>query len=314
MLLNTHRNSSPRLARTRLGFITSAAAILAALTLYAAPRLVLAQASTSPPKAHTSLSVNASQVLPTVPALKESNDLPSSTPLDIEPGPKVKSQNSAVQATEPAGTALPASAASPASPVSSASVNVRQTAVVPRTVSSSHSPRSPVQPYAESSLEQRLSRLEKLVDSLLEQKESTPASSGVSRNERLPKDAKINNDLLKQHQALADLEAARIRDQAKEAEKRLTLQHKHDADATRQQDTARRLDALLKQRELLDREMERLQQQIERLQQDQEKLRQEHQDRSELLEGQANEDQLAALLQEPTVEETPDVPAIPEQE
>lgn len=43
MILNTQRNTSARLAGTRFGFITSVSAIIAALTLASAPRLVLAQ-------------------------------------------------------------------------------------------------------------------------------------------------------------------------------------------------------------------------------------------------------------------------------
>src|SRR5262249_3566384 len=43
MILNTRRNASPRLATSRLAIITSAATLTAALAVYFAPRLALAQ-------------------------------------------------------------------------------------------------------------------------------------------------------------------------------------------------------------------------------------------------------------------------------
>jgi len=48
MILNPHRDTSPRLAKSRLGLVTSTAALLAAVAIYAAPRLVLAQAQHHP--------------------------------------------------------------------------------------------------------------------------------------------------------------------------------------------------------------------------------------------------------------------------
>ncbi len=57
MILNTHRDRSPRLAKSRLGFFTSATALLAVLAINAGPRLVLAQSAPSPaPKAEASVS------------------------------------------------------------------------------------------------------------------------------------------------------------------------------------------------------------------------------------------------------------------
>jgi beta-lactamase regulating signal transducer with metallopeptidase domain len=49
MILNTHRDRSPRLARRRLGYFTTAAALLAALAISAGPRLVLAQQASVAP-------------------------------------------------------------------------------------------------------------------------------------------------------------------------------------------------------------------------------------------------------------------------
>lgn len=43
MILNAHRDRSPRLAKSRLGLFTTAAALLAVLAIVAGPRLVLAQ-------------------------------------------------------------------------------------------------------------------------------------------------------------------------------------------------------------------------------------------------------------------------------
>src|SRR5439155_7701673 len=48
MILNTHRNTSPCLAKTWLAFITSAAALLTVAIICSAPRIVLAQNETAP--------------------------------------------------------------------------------------------------------------------------------------------------------------------------------------------------------------------------------------------------------------------------
>ena len=48
MILDTHRNTSPRLAKAKLGFLTCSAAVLAVLALYSGPRVALAQSESRP--------------------------------------------------------------------------------------------------------------------------------------------------------------------------------------------------------------------------------------------------------------------------
>ena len=108
MILDTRRNTSPRLAKTRLGFISIAATLLALLAFYAAPRLVLAQTITAPPgpravggsDAAPSISVAGAGTIvavgpgePAEPSDIESDDevsVDTLTPEDVEPGPKAK--------------------------------------------------------------------------------------------------------------------------------------------------------------------------------------------------------------------------------
>ena len=84
MILNKNRNHSPRLATRRLGFITTATALVAALALGAGPRLVLAQSSAdtipTPPAAPP-----APAALPATPAIPEPPAAVSS-PLAPRPG------------------------------------------------------------------------------------------------------------------------------------------------------------------------------------------------------------------------------------
>ncbi len=84
MILNKNRNHSPRLATRRLGFITTATALVAALALGAGPRLVLAQSSAdtapTPPAAPP-----APAALPATPAIPEPPTAVSS-PLPPRPG------------------------------------------------------------------------------------------------------------------------------------------------------------------------------------------------------------------------------------
>ncbi|MGA2657808.1 MAG: hypothetical protein ABSH34_09845 [Verrucomicrobiota bacterium] len=88
MILNTHRNTSPRLAKARLGFITSAAALIAVLAVCSGPRLVLAQSQPPTPATATSASGPPASV----------------PPGDVEPGPKLKPGEAPV--TPPQGAAI----------------------------------------------------------------------------------------------------------------------------------------------------------------------------------------------------------------
>src|ERR1051326_1444150 len=57
MILDTRRNTSPRLAATRLTFMASAAALFAVTTICLAPRIVLAQSEAPPAAANAEDSI-----------------------------------------------------------------------------------------------------------------------------------------------------------------------------------------------------------------------------------------------------------------
>ncbi len=316
MILNTRRNASPRLAKSRLGFITSAAALLAALAIYSAPRLVLAQAPAAPSLPGKAPAVDASPgaavtpvALPTPPgapqvpvAVPEQPESPAARlPPAIEPGPKSKSGDSVTRVPEREIIT------SSATPVSSGVVVVRRDVVAgtPQalTFSTSSPAKSPGAPSVDSSVEQRLRRLEKLVDSLLQQKQPNPSSWSLNLSE------KSYDTKLKQREEMAKHDAARAR-AAEQAKKSLNLQQNREAGKMKE-DFARQIDSLQRERDALERQMENLQQQIERLQQQQEKLQELQQHQSGVMQNQRLEEDLTALLQDGSVNEAN--AAVPEQ-
>jgi hypothetical protein len=138
MILNTRRNISPRLAKTRLGFLTGTAALIAALALCAGPRLVLAQALVRPaPPAPTATPAPAAALapgivapagafLPTPPAVLARSPAPgvvyetvqvvppgSPTPVEDDQGPKYKPDSADQLALPPVVIALPPAALAP---------------------------------------------------------------------------------------------------------------------------------------------------------------------------------------------------------
>src|ERR1041385_5802046 len=68
MILNTRRNTSPRLAAKWLTFLASAAALFAVTIICLAPRIVLAQSESAPPAVHTQGS-NIAEPVRTAPAV-----------------------------------------------------------------------------------------------------------------------------------------------------------------------------------------------------------------------------------------------------
>ncbi|HEY5910230.1 MAG TPA: M56 family metallopeptidase [Verrucomicrobiae bacterium] len=325
MILNTRRDTSPRLAKSRLGFLTTAAALLAALAFYSAPRLVLAQASTAPPGAANVASNNALPRTPAAPAAlpappappaapaAEPAEVPAPVPPMIESGPKAKSQNSGDRVSE---NIIIAPAPTPAPPsvvvVGPVPVRAPHIVAVPRPAASPRPPRSPDSPESDSNLEQRLSRLEKMVESLLEKKEPKAEVNGFLYQDSPKQELRIDNEKIKLLQDRAEREAARAADQAKrgakEAERALKLRQERDAQGKFKENFARQIEALQKHREMLEREVEKVQGQIERLEQEQEKLQDEQQHQSDLLEDQAPGAENMALLQEPCADPT-DAPA-----
>jgi beta-lactamase regulating signal transducer with metallopeptidase domain len=176
MILNKHRDRTPRLARSRLGLFTTAAAMLAVLALNAGPRLVLAQPPAVPPAPAEPASPEppAPPEPPTPPDAPEVEGVPAGLPPDLpeaDSGPRIKSSpgdsdndndndndnDAAVVAVGPSASVV---AALPAMP---ALVSVDQAPGV--------APVPPVPPTTwgskrHMSVEQRLDRIERILEDL----------------------------------------------------------------------------------------------------------------------------------------------------
>jgi hypothetical protein len=277
MILDTHRNISPRLAKTRLGFIASIAAAIAALAIYSAPRIVLAQsaASVAPALARKLPSAD-TDPLPLVAVVEES-------------GPRLKPEPPGDQPTPPPAAVPPA----PALPGIPAAPRVAAAAPAPTPVPGQPprrfaAPRAALAPGArphDSSIEERLARLEEMVRELMAQRDPKHANFFLKRS---PDEAAIMElkemekmkamrdvEKIKEH---ATREAARAGEEMKRATKEIEKARKLDAErrsGKRGEALGKQLEALEKQREMLERQMEKLQHQIEELHQNQEQLDEE---------------------------------------
>jgi beta-lactamase regulating signal transducer with metallopeptidase domain len=160
MILNTNRNRSPRLAMSRLGVFTTATALLAVLAIGAGPRLVLAQSTSATTAATTS--VNPPTSSEPAPVAEET---PAALPPDApgaESGPRYKTSASSYDAAPGISVALSA----PPAPESPAT-----TAVAPVAPISAAPPMPPTPPLdhprrKHMSVEERLDRLERILDEL----------------------------------------------------------------------------------------------------------------------------------------------------
>jgi beta-lactamase regulating signal transducer with metallopeptidase domain len=319
MILDTKRNTSPRLAKARLGFVTSAAALLAGLAIYSGPRLVLAETPTpetaeNAPQPEVSVDVAPSVAVSVSTAVSANNAITVAQADDsIDPvpaadaGPRYK--------PEPA-PALPApsavNVAPPATPAPPMIVAVPGPApaiiTAPRSVALP--PGAPGFPMAASghggddgSIERRVERLERMVKSLMAQQDGQhPKPKGPEWNWNWNMDEKQKADM----KAMAEREAARAERESKRAEEEVKRAHKEMERAAKEQgdrargmqkeSSQRQLEALRRARENLEHQMQKLDSQIEKLEQDQEKLQEEQERRSEL-EQEQKEKQEAAVAE-----------------
>lgn len=317
MILNSNRNMSPRLARTTLGIITSAAALVTVIALYAAPRIVFAQAASAPAARNNGDApppapplVNAPAEVPLVPPfapIAEPQAPPAPGQPSVAPGAKPKPRMAGVATTAVAPLAVPVTPVPPGAVVLASSPNedvyvVAGRADAPR---APKPPRAPDVKDADSSIEDRLDRLEKMVQSLVERQDR-------KGGERPGEPVALDPEHLKRMQELAHREAARAADQVnratREAEKARKVQQEH-AQGKVTQDLTQHMQALDKQREALQREVEKLERQIERIEQEkdkleqqQEKIQEEREGRSELLQEQNEEHDELALVEPPCVD------------
>jgi beta-lactamase regulating signal transducer with metallopeptidase domain len=161
MILNTHRDRSPRLARSRLGFFTTTAALLAVLAINAGPRLVLAQSPALSPAA----AEPGDTAPPPSPIAPVADGSPAALPPDwseADSGPRTKTAlNDNDNAPLPLTTqADPAARALPPMP---ALASIDQVPAVPSV--------PPVPPSGRASkrhmsVEERLDRIERILEDL----------------------------------------------------------------------------------------------------------------------------------------------------
>jgi beta-lactamase regulating signal transducer with metallopeptidase domain len=328
MILNTHRNTSPGLAKTRLGIITGAASLIAVLGLYAAPRLALAQTSTLPPAALASggsgitsttsgggttifATSSGQHEVPGTPTIASggsgitfsssgaatiiaaSSDLPElpdgdvdepgvpapPTPADVPPGPKAKPGKAprAPRAVILAPPADPAHAGAGhtivVAPSPPQAANLTR---VPARI-----PRSPDGAMAGAQMEERLRRLEQMMESLVAQQNRNrvagPAVLGDLPMQNLTlqqKEFALQQKEIAEMRAKVDREVDQAKRAMKEAEKARKRDDERRVQALKSAEDGSQvhLEELRRQREALGRELEKLDRQIQRLEQGREQL------------------------------------------
>ena len=318
MILNSNRNASPRLQGLRAGTVLTAAAVIAVLVISAAPRLSFGQAA-----APTRLPVAASESAGTSAAPPEAN-------ITADPAPPLSGSRIApsgarpkpnpVPAVSSAGTALPGQPPTPPSAPAPSAVLFSDGAIA---VASSAAPmvalsgplETPAPPTiavrprrsSEDSIERRLERLERLVETLVARDKNaklrredsmqfnydfkTPAPSGLPGKDKPFKldhqDLKMMMDL-----GVSNEEIERIKERAlkqaetafREAHRAAAAANAAAADAIRRSkpveasdpaNVKQQIQALETQRHLLEKELKGIEKQIERMQQEQEKLQQD---------------------------------------
>jgi beta-lactamase regulating signal transducer with metallopeptidase domain len=317
MILNTHRNTSPRLAKTWLAFITTTVALMAAAIICSAPRIVLAQIKTAAaaanapsadvPSVAPASGIASGAFAPEAPDSNSADAAPQTTPpaATIGAGPRFKSDSSSAQNIPPAIVASPADPLAPTPSLADVAPPIPptpflaaiepppepQTPPLPRTV------RAPRPGNKDLSLEERLERLEQMVESLanqqnpkghadfhlkadqdgiIDRKEIAEIKALAKRQAELAQNQMMNPKEIEKIQELAERDAARAAGQVKR--ETADMEKAVKADPTRQTDrkikegSQRQLEALRKQLEILERQKEKLDRQIEHLEQDQGKL------------------------------------------
>jgi hypothetical protein len=305
MILNTHRNASPRLAKGRTTMIISAAALLALLAANSGPRFVLSAAPVAAPNPSIAVetsTVNATpspaisvvesiNVEPSAVSLVAQADAPPVATVAVHPGPKFK--------PEPAPPGEPGEPDGPVAVIAAEPPDAPSIEVTPRPPVAPRAARSgrpgkvraqgagDVEKDGDSSIEERLRRVEKMVRALMEQqgKQRTHGEfyfkDGAEHNFNLDQQ---QMDTIKQS---AERQAARAAEQAQRAAEQANRSTR-DLEARLDQEQGnshesfeRHIEALRKAREGLSQEMERLNRQIEKLEKEQQRSEKDRQRRSE---------------------------------
>ena len=319
MILNTRRNTSPRLAKTWLAIITSAAALLAVAIICSAPRIVLAQNETAPaPASAPSADAVVAAPAPGLVSVAITLDAPDSdsaeavsrtpAPATVSPGPKSKPGSTSVLKVRPVVATVPAAPAAPApAPVKAVVPNPPTpflAAVEPMPEPGApHSPRpagAPRPGNKDRSLEDRLERLERMVESLMKQQnfhlrsandgmidrtDIANISAQAKRQAEFSRRYGLDPKEIEKIKERAEREAGHATEQAKrataDAEKSLKAEQKLHTARKFKEGSQKQLEALRKQLEMLEREKEKLDRQIEVLEQNQEQLDERDEDQED---------------------------------
>jgi hypothetical protein len=314
MILNSRRNSSPNLAKATMASIVSLAVALAALSLYAAPRVVLAASSADgTPTLRNGSAVLSAPGAPAAPAAESADaanssgativaaDGPSAAAVGIDPGPKFKPE---APGTDPAapGEMTPEP---PEPPSVDFTPRVKRSHRVAKAGKAGKDPQpadllDPAED-GDSSVDARLRKLEKMVKALMDQQNPKRPHSTFEFNEGANQN--FNND---------QEQRAKLKDQAKRAmrDRQARIEDEEGQGKGQVREVfEKQLDALRKARENLGRELEKMDRQIERLEQQQQRgERDGDQRRSDA----ARERMHTDVSVNPEVAVTPDVVISPE--
>jgi beta-lactamase regulating signal transducer with metallopeptidase domain len=168
MILNTQRDRSPRLVRSRLGFFTTATAILAVLAITAGPRLVLAQ----PPEAAPPPPEPAEIAPPPPPGAAIALVAPVALPPDEagpESGPRIKADdNDNNNNNDNDDNSPPAPPSASVAPVSALPPVPALVAIAPESPAAPMAQATPASRHLNRnmSVEERLDRLERIIEDL----------------------------------------------------------------------------------------------------------------------------------------------------
>lgn len=325
MILNTHRNASPRLAKAWLALITSTAALVTVAVICAAPRIVLAQSAAPSgvaavaPAAGLPPVAPVLDVVPPAPAAglphPVSADHERSTPpppAGLGTGAKFKGSSRVSVNASPAVIAAPAVSVAPGKVrVSATTAAPGHPATIVAGVEPPSEPKPPRAPRPtpapapraenrDGSLEERLDRLERMVNSLMHQ---LHPKGGADFQLKLEKDGTIDRKEIAKIEALAqqhadyalkvhphgiekikeqaERDAKRAAEHAKRATAEVEKAHKAEQKQSKRSlkaDSQKQLDALRKQIEALERQKDELDRQIDRLERDQDKLEDQDED------------------------------------
>jgi beta-lactamase regulating signal transducer with metallopeptidase domain len=285
MILNTRRNSSPALAKARLAWIVTATVGVGLAALQIGPRVVFAESpATEPGPAVTATQTSAGSAR-TAALSGDAAGNSSSAAVSlvaqtdgpgVDPGPKFKPDG---PKEESADIAV---APEPPEPPDVSSIDMAPPAVphVARMSKPGKTPRNPENPDndGDSSIEQRVRRLEKMVRELTEQQKVKHVHEFYLKDGADKQNFGMDQQEMDRMKASADRQAQRAAEQAqrateqaKRATKDLQARIMQDQGQGEREGFQRQIEALRKARESLGQEMERLSHQIEKLEKEQQR-------------------------------------------